>query len=308
VRRAAALLAVLAVALGGCGLGAGRAPKHVDLVVSEDFGAHALVQTETPRRGGSDTVMRLLQRNARVSTRYGGGFVQSIDGRAGGRSDGRPVDWFFYVNGVEADRGSTSVKVHDGDHVWWDRHDWGAAMRVPAVVGSFPEPFVHGANGKKLPVRIECGDPRGADCNRVNDALIKLGLIPGRAQFGAVSGFETLRVLVGTWPQVRVDQGASAIAKGPRASGVYARVTDGGRTIEALDARGRVRERLGAGTGLVAATRLSDQQPVWVLTGTDAAGVRAATEAFGQGESTLSGKFALAISDGRGIPLPVRAP
>jgi hypothetical protein len=304
VRRAAALFGVLAVALGGCGLGAGRTAKNVDLVVSEDFGAHPIVQTDQPKRGGSDTVMRLLQRNARVSTRYGGGFVQSIDGRSGGRDGGRPVDWFFYVNGIEASRGSTSVKVHDGDHIWWDRHDWGAAMRVPAVVGAFPEPFVHGANGKKLPVRIECGDPHGADCNRVNDALVKLGLIPGRAQFGAVSGFETLRVLVGTWPEVRVDKAAAEMEEGPRSSGVYARVSGDGRTIEALDARGRVRDRLGAGTGLVAATRVSDQQPVWVLTGTDAAGVRAATEAFAQGESTLAGKFALAISDGRGIALP----
>ena len=305
MRRAAALL-VLAAALSGCGLGAGRAPNNVDLVVSEDFGAHPLVQTDAPKRGGSDTVMRLLERNAKVSTRYGGGFVQSIDGRSGGRSGGRPVDWFYYVNGIEADRGATSVKVHDGDHVWWDRHDWGAAMRVPAVVGAFPEPFVHGQGGKKLPVRIECGDPRSADCDRVNDALVKLGLIPGRAQLGAVSGFETLRVLVGTWQQVRVDKGAGELAKGPRASGVYARVSSDGRRIDALDARGRVRERLGAGTGLVAATRVLDQEPTWVLTGTDAAGVSAAAAAFAQGESTLSGKFALAISNGRGIALPAR--
>ena len=52
-----------------------------------------------------------------------------------------------------------------------DRHDWGATMRVPAVVGSYPEPFVHGAGGKRLPVRIECADSNGPDCARVNDAL-----------------------------------------------------------------------------------------------------------------------------------------
>ena len=33
----------------------------------------------------SDTVMRVLERSARVSTRYGGGFVQSIDGVEGKR-------------------------------------------------------------------------------------------------------------------------------------------------------------------------------------------------------------------------------
>jgi hypothetical protein len=303
VRRAAALL-LLAAGLTGCGLGAGRAPSNVDLVVSEDFGTRPLVQTDQPKRGGSDTVMRLLQRNARVNTRYGGGFVQSIDGRAGGRSGGRPVDWFYYVNGIEADHGAAATKVHDGDHVWWDRHDWSATMRVPAVVGAYPEPFLSGVNGKKLPVRVECGDPRAADCKRVGDALIKLGLVPGLAQLGAVSGFETLRVLVGTWTQVRVDKAVAQLQKGPRASGVYARVAADGRSIEALDTRGRPSDHLGAGTGLVAATRLVDQQPTWVVTGTDAAGVAAAAAAFAEGETTLAGKFALAISDGRGVALP----
>jgi hypothetical protein len=303
VRRAAALL-VLAAALSGCGVGAGKAPRHVDLVVSEDFGAHPLVQTEAPRRGGSDTVIRLLERNAHVSTRYGGGFVQSIDGRAGGRRDGRPIDWFYYVNGVEADKGAGTVKVHDGDHVWWDRHDWGATMRVPAVVGAFPEPFVHGTSGKRLPVRIECGDPRGTACTRVSDKLVKLGLVPGTGQLGAATGFETIRVLVGTFAQVRVDEAAALMLKGPRAAGVYARASPDGRTLDALDARGRVTQRLGAGTGLIAATRLAEQQPAWVVAGTDAAGADAAAQAFAQGETTLDGKFALAVSDGRGIALP----
>ena len=48
--------------------------------------------------------MRLLQRNFDVKTRYGGGFVQQIDGVAGGREGGRRVDWFYYVNGIEVRR------------------------------------------------------------------------------------------------------------------------------------------------------------------------------------------------------------
>ena len=47
--------------------------------------------------------MRLLQRGFEVETRYGGAFVQEIDGVGGGRRGGRPVDWFFYVNGIEAE-------------------------------------------------------------------------------------------------------------------------------------------------------------------------------------------------------------
>ena len=55
--------------------------------------------------------MRLLQRKYDVKTRYGGGFVQEIDGVAGGREDGRRVDWFYYVNGIEATVGAAERRV-----------------------------------------------------------------------------------------------------------------------------------------------------------------------------------------------------
>jgi len=50
--------------------------------------------------------MSLLERNAKVSTRYGGGFVQSIQGRAGSSSK---TDWFYYVNGVQAPMGAATT-------------------------------------------------------------------------------------------------------------------------------------------------------------------------------------------------------
>ena len=100
--------------------------------------------------------MSLLMRNAAVNTRYSGGFVEGIDGLAGGQEAGHPVDWFYYVNGVEAPKGAAATNVHAGDHIWWDRHDWSQTDSVPAVVGSFPEPFLNGIEGRRLPVRIEC--------------------------------------------------------------------------------------------------------------------------------------------------------
>ena len=53
-------------------------------------------------------------------------------------------------------RGRRPSTVHGGDRVWLDQHVAGAATRIPAVVGSFPEPFLHGSDGKRLPVRVEC--------------------------------------------------------------------------------------------------------------------------------------------------------
>ena len=148
--------ALLAVALAGCGLGAGPAPSAITLTVTRDFGAQPVRSSSAPRVHGQETVMSLLMRNATVTTRYGGGFVESVNGSSGGNAGGQPRDWFYYVNGVQAPQGAAATNVHPGDHIWWDLHDWSQTDSVPAVVGSFPEPFLNGIDGKRLPVRIEC--------------------------------------------------------------------------------------------------------------------------------------------------------
>ena len=157
-RRAIAASGALcaATALSACGLGAGPAPGAVQLSVTQDFGARAVPREASLKVSGQETVMSLLMRNYRVSTRYGGGFVQSIDGQAGGDTGAHPVDWFYYVNGVQAPKGAAATDVDRGDHIWWDRHDWSQTEEVPAVVGSYPEPFLDGFGGKRYPLRVEC--------------------------------------------------------------------------------------------------------------------------------------------------------
>ena len=129
-----------AVALAGCGLGAGATPSGVKLVVSSDFGARLLPATGPLQVKGQETALSLLERNYRVATSDGGGFVESVDGLSGGQEAGAPVDWFYYVNGVEATKGAAATNVHPGDHIWWDRHNWSQTDDVPAVVGSLPMP------------------------------------------------------------------------------------------------------------------------------------------------------------------------
>jgi hypothetical protein len=279
-------------------------------MVSKDFGAEPLVNTDQPKTGGSDTVMRLLQRNApKVATRYGGGFVQSIAGVSGGQHGGDPFDWFFYVNGVQADQGATAVRVHAGDRVWWDWHDWGVTDDVPAVVGSYPEPFLHGIDGRRLPTRIECAEPKSAACSTVAGKMEDLDLPAARGGVGNSFVEDTLRIVVGPWKAVRGDSTTALLGKGPATSGVFARPADDGRSIALLDQNGKVTRTLGAGTGLIAATKVKDvkdqvSDPVWIVTGVDDAGVDDAAQALDEG--ALAGRFAVAISGGRPIGLPER--
>jgi hypothetical protein len=295
-------LAAVALALAGCGLGAGRAPSAVQLLVTRDFGARVVRQSEAPKLQGEETAMSLLRRNAGpITTRFGGGFVQSIGGISGGQEAGQPVDWFYYVNGVQATKGAASTKVHPGDRIWWDHHDWSQTEQIPAVVGSFPEPFLHGMDGKRLPVRVECADVAGYACRNVASRLREAGVPAGIAGIGPSGEPQTLHVFVGPWPSLRHEQSAQAIDRGPRGSGVYARFSGAG-TLLMLDGSGRVVRRLTAGTGLVAATRHAEDAPVWVVTGTDAAGVDLAARSFDT--TVLQDHFAVALTAAGALPVP----
>jgi hypothetical protein len=87
---------------------------------------------------------------------------------------------------------------------------------------------------------------------------------------------------------------------------VFARPDPSGRRIALLDATGRTVRVLGPGSGLVAATTFTGQQPTWIVTGTDGVGVAAAAGALTEDE--LDGRFAIAIDQGDALALPVRQP
>jgi hypothetical protein len=305
----AAIAALLALA--GCGLGLGSAPKDVRLEVTRDFGARALLLRRAPGVRGHETVMSLLMRNSSVETGEeggfprsdGGGFVRGINGLSGVREGGDPASWFYYVNGVEAGKGAAETQVHAGDRVWWDHHDWSQARATPAVVGSFPQPFLSGLEGKRLPVRVECARLSSGACRTV---VARLSALRVPAALAAPSGSgapQTLRVLVGTFASLSADGSAHQLEQGPRASGVYVRFGPGGSSLALLDAGGHARVTLSAGAGLVAATRRAQDAPVWLITGTDEQGVARAAQALQEG--SLHDRFALALSATGGVGLPV---
>ena len=91
--------------------------------------------------------------------RASGAAVDEIDGLSGGQENGKPVEWFSYVNGIATPDGAADRKLYKGDRIWYDHH--GAGSDVSAVVGSFPQPFTTGIDGKKLPIKVVCQTPGG---------------------------------------------------------------------------------------------------------------------------------------------------
>jgi hypothetical protein len=294
-----------AALLCGCGLQAGTSATapHASLLVTQSFGAQTVLSSSAPKVVAGDTVLGMLERNVTVAAPKGDRPVASIDGLAAGNVAGQPTAWSFYVNGVGATKGASVTKLHSGDQVWWDRHDTAAAKRIAAVVGSYPEPFLDGYGGQRYPTRIECTQTAAHACTAVLDQLATYGIPAGIGCFECSQYNLSLRVVVGPYATMTADPAADELADGPSTSGVYARFVDGGHKLELLNGRGIAKQTFGAGTGLVAATRWHGEPPVWFVTGTDAAGVAAAEQAFTAG--TLDGHFAVAIVNDIAEPLPL---
>ena len=306
-RAAVAALVVAAVApAAGCGFGAGeeQAGGGATLRVTRDFGHEELGSVRLAKVRESETVMRMLRSKFDVTTRYGGRFVQSIDGLSGQGAGGQ-VDWFFWVNGVEADKGAAEWQVKPGDRIQWDRRDWSAAMRVPAIVGSYPEPFTSGLGGKRRPVRIECEDVQAAPCKGARARLERAGVPTSGSSLGAPGTEEITRLVVARWPRARGVRGASQLEDGSDASGVFARFSGDGKTLELLDGKGDpVRSvHSGDGVGLVLALQPRADELAWIVTALDERGLEAGVRALD--EKKLRDAFAVAATGGRVEKLPL---
>ena len=134
---------LLALVLAGCG-GGGSEHGTATVWVTRDHGAHVLFAGNVP---AGDNAIRTLERKLKITTRYGGRYLQSVDGVEGSLTEQR--DWFYYLNGLDGERSAAEVKLRDGDTLWWDFRGWtGSTMHVPVVLGAYPEPFLHGLPGR----------------------------------------------------------------------------------------------------------------------------------------------------------------
>lgn len=295
------LLAVVIATLTLAGRGITAAPTAVQLIVTRDFGSDQLSSSGPLKASAHETVMSLLRAHDTIDTASGGHIVEGIDGVSSGVRAGHQQSWFYYVNGVEAPKGASATGVSRGDHVWWDLHDWSHAEKVPAVVGSFPEPFLNGSEGRRWPVKVECSSASGFACRTVIARLRALNVPAAVAAIGSGSAPETLRVMVAPFDGLEAAL-AKSLELGPRENGIYARFSKNGRQLALLNQNGGVAQTLAAGAGLIAATRHGEEAPTWVITGTNGAGVELAARSFD--EATLRNRFAVALAAGTVIALP----
>lgn len=190
-RRLGPLLLLALCLLAGCGEEA-AGEGSARLWITRDRGSEVVLTATVP---AGISAMEALRRKADVETAYGGRFVQSINGIKGDFEGER--DWFWFVNGYEADLSAADYELYDGDVLWWDHRSWAGRMRQPVVVGAFPEPFLHGWGGKRRPAVVVASQSRVADRlaqlirakpGHSGDGANKLVLVPGAGFRARVAG------------------------------------------------------------------------------------------------------------------------
>jgi hypothetical protein len=150
--RRVALLALLAAVTAGCGSGSGSGSGRATVWITRDRGSQVM---HVARVTAGLTAMQAISRVAKVESRYGGRYVRAVDGL---REHGRTA-WFYYVNGYLADRSAAEYRLRAGDVEWWDYRSWRDPAQDPVVVGAFPEPFLHGYDGKRRRTVIVAAEP-----------------------------------------------------------------------------------------------------------------------------------------------------
>lgn len=299
-------LALAAAAFAGCGdesSGETDGPTVANRVTHE-FGHKRQTFEDRAPLEGHETMKRLLveYNDARF---HEGNYPVSIDGHAMDTKEGSTT-WASFVNGIETDPWPSEYKLFPGDVVQWDLRSWDILLDVRAIVGAFPEMFTRGFNGRRIPWRVLCDKEQSAACVHVRETLQKAGVKLGANPDPPKSPEEidlTGRVIVGEWSYWRDRRWPKRIDRGPRYSGVFARFDPAGDELRLLDWNGhRVRTERGD-VGLVAAMRPSEQDFMWVVTGTTQKGALRAAQALDP--RRLRNAFTLAVLPGEDVKVPL---
>lgn len=284
--------------------------KQVKLLITRDFGRETLLQDLAPLESGW-TIMDLLQAKCSVKTRYGGGFIDSLNGikSSTGGLKGGMQDWFYYVNGICPDVGGLDYPLHGGEMTWWDYHAWQAGLSNSAVIGCYPEPFLHGYHGQLRPTTIICPSDSLESASSLEKSLRAQGVSKIKVMELKEAVLDNLNgptLVLGEWESLETIDYLDKLNQAYQRNGMGLHFTS--NSIQLLNFQGQVAESLDGSAGVIAATAsgLGDPCPLWLVSGTDRSGFQQALELLIKRPGALTGKYSLAISGEEIIPLPVK--
>lgn len=283
----------------------------VKVVVTTDFSKEVLLEQTIEIEPGTSAI-DALKMVAKVETKYGGGFINAINGISseyeGTRKEKK--DWFLFINGISSNVGAKDYILRDGDIEHWDFRDWSYRQFIPAIIGDFPQPLLGGYQNKVKPTVIVYGDRFEESARSLVEKLNELGVKETSVQnFGQLtekSQEQSNLILLGTKDEELI----SELNDNYNKLGFYAYFDQ--EKLVVLDARGEVVSEYVAGSGLIQATQNpwnpkgigSGESVVWVVSGTDEDGVKNAIQALTSRYADFQYAYAVVITEGKIVRVP----
>jgi hypothetical protein len=303
------VLLLLAAIFSGCPAPPANSggQASVTVAVTRDFGQELILAEELIIEDGTDA-MEALQAVAEVETKYGGGFVEAINGLSS--EEAKRLDWLYYINGISLSLGAKDYRLRDGDVEQWDLRDWGYLQFVPAIIGAFPQPFLNGIRGEVRPTAVVYDAPFAEEAGALAAKLEERGVAEVRLESA-----ETLADGVKEQNNLIILGGADnglifELNELPKKMGFFA-YFEGGK-IMVLNEKGEPAGEYGVGWGLIQATQNpwspggigSGEGCVFIVSGADESGVRSAAKVLIDNSDRLGYAYAVLVNNSQIVKIP----
>lgn len=268
------------------------------MVVTRDFGKELILEEEVELEPGTNA-MAALQAVAEVETKYGGGFVQAINGISSECEGGSQRDWFYYINGIALNLGAQDYILQEGDVEHWDFRHWSYLQFVPAIVGDFPQPFL----SKLKPTAVVYEEPFSREAQGLAAKLGEWGVAEvitiSDEQLSEETKKESNLIIIAGLENKLI----SELNEVHKKLGFFAILQQD--KIIVLDGEGNLVGEFYAGCGLIQATQNpwhpkgvgSGESVVFMITGTDTEGVKSAANALIKNSDELRYAFAVLVNN-----------
>lgn len=311
------LLLTILLFIPACGGERGTSPSspaagNIAYLITQNYGAETVLEEAVSYQPDRSVMEGLLATEAEVETAYGGDFVSVINGLSTQNSGltGERYDWFYYVNGIFADVGALDYLPLPGDQIWWDYHPWKVSQGTSAVIGCWPEPFLHGFRGKvketvilPVPAMAEQGKKLQAALKELGVQSVAVRELEGTSakELGAREGPV---IAVGTWPELARYKWLAEFNEAWQRNGAFLHFSADG--LELLDHSGQVVRTVQDSAGVIMATGEGngDDSPLWIVTGSDTAGTAAALKILIEQPEKIKAAYSIVILPDEVMKLP----
>jgi len=323
-----ALLVLLSTFLFGCGKSAAiqahestseedsyqvneLTQKSIQLVVTQDSGSEVLYENILSFEDG-ETLCDVMQNTEELSAKWKGSFTHEIMGikKDNGGIGGERKAWFFHVNGLCSDACAPGVGLNDGDVIWYDYHTWVSMSSAnSAIVGSYPEPFVHGFRGEVNPSIIMASESHMEMAEALKESMLEIGVLDVE-----IKGFDVSlirdrigpTIVLGEWDEIKGFDYIQALNKSYKKTGLNVRFMEEGIELHRFD--GEHVRTVSENGGIIVATGTGagDRNALWLAVGTDLEGLEAVAELLTEEPEKIKNMYGAAIVSGEVIRLPIQ--